>query len=295
MVSVRKRSGSQVLILFDRPVPSYLPGEVVHFAVDITTERDLEVRSATATLSGRELFRFYEGRPSQSPAESPEEEMFPWDSRQFFAVSNRFLGETTLKQDHHHHFEVSLALPEAALPSFSGDILGVQWQVAVKLDRRMAADVNAEAVLHVLAPARKFLQQPGDFGVSDRPEEAEMTLQLPGLNARPGDTIEGSVRIVPREDFTAAVRLELVRHENVSEVAGSEDRKVVSIELSGSTDFAPGVPATFSWTVHVPPDSPPSVRTPNGSVDWTLSAVLDRRHRKDVTVSQPLTIYGIAG
>ena len=291
MVSIRKRNRSQILISFDPPVSRYSPGEAVRFSVDISLDQDLEVRGGTATLSGHELFRFYEGGPADT-ADLSDDGPFPWDRKEFFAVSQDFLGPTTLTQGDRHHFELEFALPETALPSFTGDVLGVQWQVSVKLDRPRAADVNADAVLRVVAPVGELLRQPGDFGTSDRPDEAEMTLQLPGTTFRAGDTIEGAVQILPHEDFNAGVRLELVRHEEASEIAAGNERVVVSTELAGPTQFTPGIPLALAWKVAVPADSLPSIRTPGGSVEWTLRAILDRRLRKDVSVSHTLTIYG---
>ena len=133
--------------------------------------------------------------------------------------------------------------------------------------------------------------QPGEYGVSNEPDQADLALALPGLETVIGQQIGGQLSVMPHKDFSTEVRLELVRRESVYYGDGNLKETTLPFKLAGNTQFVAGQPQASPFQVVIPPDAPPSIETPHGQITWRIKGILARRLRQDTLVEQEILVY----
>lgn len=283
----------ELLLTLDHADGAYRPGEVVGMTLVIQPARAMRVRSGTLRVSGTEHYEVCtQSNTTDSNGNSTVSYSYSWERSTFFALEETFLGETTLPSDVPERFTFRAQLPPDALPSCNGEILRVAWLVEVKLDRPLARDLHASAIVRVPALAPGGEAPPQAYGVSSEPEEAEMALVLPGLAAVAGSPFSGHLRILPHTDFSAAeVRLEMERSENVPINTGYSQSKAFGLKLAGPTQFRAGEPQSFPFQAPLPADAAPSLQTAHGTLTWTMKGILNRRLRRDTSVDQVITVF----
>lgn len=289
-----KSQPSQLTVTLDRADGVYRPGEVIGITVEVQPAKDLKVRGGRVRLSGTEHYQVCSlVLSTDSDGKSTQRYSYEWWSDGFFAEDEAFLSDTTLPADVPQRYTFQARVPAGAAPTSTGEILRVEWLVEVKVDRPLAGDLNAEAVVRVpaLASGGAAPAPPTAYGVSDEPQEAELALVLPGLEAVAGQPVNGELRILPRKDFSAAVRLELVRSENVPVNQGQSKEKSYVVKLAGSTKFKAGQPQVIPFQAPLPPDAPPSLQMPHGTLTWTVKGILARRLRRDTRIQQAITVF----
>lgn len=292
MFNFLKGNKAGLTVTLDRLDGIYSPGETVGITVDIQPDKDLKLQGAQVALSGTEEFEYSTSTyTTDSDGNSSRDYSTSWGSNQFSVSTEDFLGATTLPAGAPQRYTFQLSLPADAAPSYSGDIVRVHWQASVKMDRRLAADLNADAKLYVRSLAPGVNVQPGQYGESDDPGEAEMTFTLPGLETTAGQSLSGQLHLIPHKDFAAKVRLELVRYEHTYSDEGGLKEKNYPLNLGGSTQFTAGQPQAIPFQVSIPPDAAPSLETPHCAVTWAIRGILDRPLRKDVIVEQKFEVY----
>jgi hypothetical protein len=288
----RKDKPPELTLTLDRADGVYAPGEVIGITVAIQPAKDYKVRAGRLRLSGTEHFQYCtQVSTTDADGNTTQSYSYEWGRNEFYAEEAEFLGETTLASSTPERFTFQTRLPANALPTCMGEILRVEWLVEVKLDRPLAGDLNAKVVVRVPAPAPGREAQPGEYGVSNEPQEAELALVLPGLEAVAGQPFDGQLRILPRKDFGAEVRLELVRAENVPLSQGHNQGKVFVLKLAGNTKFKAGQQQVIAFRAPLPPDAAPSIQTEHGALTWTMKGILARRLRRDTSITQEFSVF----
>lgn len=293
MCALRQNPTPELQLTLDRADGVYRPGEVVGITVEVQPARELKLRSGTLRVTGTVHFEIRSRVTStDSDGNTTQTDSYSWAQSELFAVEETFLSETTLPSGVAERFTFQAQLPPDALPTCHGEILHVAWRVEAKLDRPLAGDLNAAAVVRVLGLAPGGEAPPQAYGASDEPQEAELALVLPGLAAVAGEPFSGHLRVLPHKDFRAAeVRLELERTEHVPLSEGYTKSRTYTLKLAGSTQFKAGQPQSFPFQAPLPPDAPPSLQTGYGTRTWTMKGILNRRLRRDTSVAQAFTVF----
>ncbi len=293
MLNLLKGKKAQVTITADRPDGRYYPGETVGITVDIHPAKDLKLHGAVIKLTGIEEYQYHTVHyVTDSDGHSRTEDSYVWGDRQVVISEEKFLGEETLPADRPAQYSFQMTLPADALPTCKGSIERVRWEVSVKLDRRMAGDTNTTLDLFVHSRAPGQYVQPGEYGDSNEPDEAELALLLDSLEAVTDQPFSGQLRIRPRKNFDVTeVRLELVRCEYVPYDRGNTHQEVYPFRLVGKTHLSAGEENIIPFQVTVPADAVPSVHAGLGSIEWKVKGILARRLRKDTTVEQDFLVY----
>ena len=294
MFNFLKGEKTEIAVTLDRPNGTYFPGETIGVTVTITPDKELKLKKAVVKLSGSEAYQYLTTTTStDSEGNESEEVSYEWAGSELFVSEENFLGETTLPAGATQRYSFQMKIPDEGLPTCIGEIVRLEWQVNVKFTsaRFLGSDPQAQADLRVLSPAPGVQVQAGEYGGSNEPGEADLALLLPGLEALPGQLVNGQLRILPRKDFAAEVRLEMVRDENVSYDRGNQCKKSFPVKLAGKTKFVAGQMLTLPFQVTIPQDAPPSIQTPNGSIIWVIKGVLGRTLRKDTQIEQTIMVY----
>jgi len=293
MFDFLKGKSAELTLALDRADGVYRPGDVIGVIIEVRPDQDLRLRAGRVRLSGTEHFEVRsQVNTTDADGNNQLSYSYSWERDEFYAEEAEFLGETTLPGGTPERFTFQARLPADALPSCLGEILRVEWLVQVKLDRPLAGDLEARAVVRVPALARGGEAPPAEYGVSGEPNEAELALVLPGLEAVAGQPFAGQLRILPRKDFAVTeVRLELERNENVPLDQGYQHSKAYRVKLAGGTRLKAGQPHVIPFEAPLPPDAAPSLETAHGTLAWTMKGILARRLRRDTSVAQAFTVF----
>jgi hypothetical protein len=279
-------------VAVDRPSGVYFPGETVHVKISLNSDKDLKFQEGRAALLYQEKYQVRTThRTTDSHGHSHTEEELRWQTNNQEVARQVFLGETNLPKGSTQNFEFEAQIPPAAPPTCPGNIIQVRWLAKATLDRKLVGDINAEVPLTVLVcPAGA--RTPGQFGQSNEPAEALMSLELPGTDWAAGETIEGKLSISPQKDFDATeVRVELEQAESVPYDRGNLKVNAVQLKLAGKTKITAGQTLTFPFQLQVPQPCSPTGFTGNWSVSWKLKGILSRFMRKDTAVEVELKVY----
>ena len=292
MFNFLKGKKTEIGITVDRMNGIYYPGETIRVTVEIQPDSDLKLQSAQLELRGTEQYKYTSRSTStDSDGKTVESESEQWGYHNFYSNIEKFLGETSLAGSKPQPYRFEMSLPADALPSCNGEIERIYWGFHVKLNRRMATDLHAEAVVVVHTLPANSLTLAGEYGGSSEPKETELVLILPQLEATVGQSFNGQLRIVPYKNFASGVRIELVRVESVYCDCGNYRETAFPVKLAENTDFSANQQVILPFQVSVPADAAPSVETNNAHIHWLIRGVLDRRLRTDTTVEQEIVVY----
>lgn len=293
MFDFLKGGKAHITVTLDRTTP-YLPGERVRAQIMIETQGEFKVQEGRVALIYQEEYQYREERTSHdSDGDTRREITATWTTSDIEVQREVFAREGTFPKNSQQVHEFAALIPANALPTLGGGkILRSRWLVKATLDRRLAADVNAEAPLTVVTLAPVATTPPGEFGTSNEPADAEMALALPGREFVAGDTVSGQLIVRPAKHFDASeVRVELVRVEHVPRDKGNTHEEAQRVKVAGGTKFLAGQPQTFPFTLAVPSNAPPSATTPNGTITWTVKGVLARTLRSDTRVEEAVVVF----
>ncbi len=294
MFDLLKGGKATLGVALDRPSGSYYPGQIVHATVLLQSDKDLTVREGRVALVRHEEYQYryrHQTRDSHGHVQTSTGSRWATDEREV----NRqiFLQEGVIPGGSVRTFQFNLAVPPDAPPTCAGGkIIKLKWLVKATLDRKMAADVNSEAEVTVLMGPRGQATGPGQYGMSNEPEEAQVTLALPRAEWRVGETIGGQLVIRSQKDFDVTeIRVELVRQESVPREEGNTAEQTQTVKVAAQTELRAGDSLSFPFSVAIPAPGPASVRTRYGSITWLLKGVLARRLRRDTTVQEEVFVY----
>ncbi len=293
MFGLFKNVKVQLNVALDRQV--YAPGDTIHARITLQTDKEMNIQGGRFTIICQQRYQ-YKRKHRDSDGHSSVDTT--WGTRDAEAFRFDFLQEMALPPGA-LTFDTSFTLEEGSLPSSKGEIISAAWFAKATLDRKLAADTNSEVEFTVLTanPADMATATAGQYGASNEPEEAQMSLALKTKEVTGGGALAGSLRIMPQKDFgVGEVRLELVRDEYVADVTGSgydhkKEIKVAEAKLAGKTKLQPGQYLELPFTLPLPQAMAPSFEFEVGSLKYTLKGVLARTLRKDTSVEEEIKVY----
>jgi hypothetical protein len=279
-------------VVLDRPSGIYFPGETVHARISLAGDKEMKFQEGRVALLYQEKYQYHTIiHRTDAQGHSQTQDVLRWQTNDQEVARQVFLGETTLPEGSAQNFDFDPQIPASAPPTYPGSIIQVSWLVKATLNRKLSTDVNAEAPLTVLvAPAGS--QTPGQFGLSNQPDEARLTLEMPGTEWVAGETIEGILLVSPQKNFDATeVRGEVEQTEHVFYDRGNQKVNIVPVKLAGKTKFTAGEILRFPFQVQIPQPCSPSGSSNNWSVTWKMKGILARFLRKDTAVEQEIKVY----
>ena len=293
MFNFLKGDKTEFSLTWDRADGIYYPGDTATVTIHLRPEKDLKVQSGHLLLTGDYMYQYCtQEYRTDSDGDSHYENVYYWAANNLFEFKQDFLSEGTLPGGMEQRYTYSVTLPDNPLPSCEGKIIRVVWRAIASVARRMAKDLHTELILQMHMPAPGQAVTPGEYGGSNEPAEADMSLLLPGLEFVIGETIQGELRILPQKDFDASeVRLELQRREVVPDDQGNKAEKTITQKLAGKTHFSAGQAQIFTFQAPIPPDEQPSIYRDDQSLSWTLALILARTLRKDTRLEQEFYVY----
>lgn len=187
--------------------------------------------------------------------------------------------------------DFALEVPADAPPSA---VKWVDWSVEAILDRRRARDRRESLPVTILG-------LPGGYAAwasappECREDACDMQIDVSARAACAGETLSGTLRVEPRQQFDArsvVVALDgRMRHEDGIVRTCGEAR----VTVAGRTSFAPGLAQEFSFQIAVPADALPTFRAEHSQMRWHLKGICDRKLRGDSTVSVEVVIHTAPG
>jgi sporulation-control protein spo0M len=281
----------------DRPSGIYYPGDTVHIIVSLGNDKELKFQEGRVALLYQEKFQYRTtSHRIDSKGHSHTETVSRWQNNEQEVAKQVFLGETILPEGSTRNFEFDAAIPVSAPATYPGNIIQVNWLVKATIDRKLSSDINAEAPLFILippaSPQASTQLAMSHFGLSNEPSEAQLTLELQGIELVSGEIIKGILFVTPQKDFDATeLRIELECLENVNYDLGNQNVNAYKVKLAGKTKFTAGESSRFPFQVQVPQPCSPSGSSNNWSVSWNLKGILARFMRKDTSVEQEIKVY----
>lgn len=269
---------------------TYLPGAEIVVRVTLKGRAETRVEQGWVGLvaTHRYTYREYQGAGQHRHLARVKA------SERAILDSARFLDARTLWPGSHVDQTVTLTLPAAAPPTATGAITAVAWTVRAALDVRRANDPEAEAPISVLAPASAHADRAERALWLNLPAEETLDLafELPTRSLRPGADLAGRLLLTPRRELeTRAIRVELVRREEVDRGHGLVEEKVArAARLELDAPLVAGSLRDIAFTLPIPADACPALETNRLAVRWLLRAVLDRPFRRDPVAMLELNI-----
>jgi hypothetical protein len=279
-------------VAVDRPSGIYFPGETVHVKISLNSDKDLKFQEARAALLYQEKYQIRTThRTTDSHGHSHTEDVLRWQTNDQEVARQVLLGETNLPKGSAQSFEFEAHIPTSAPPSCPGNIIQVKWLAKATLDRKLVGDINAEVPLTVLVcPASA--RTPATVGQSNEPDDALLSLDLPGTEWAAGETIEGKFLINPQKNFDVTeVRVELEQTESIPYDRGNQKVSAIQLKLAGKTKLMAGQAMVLPFQLQVPQPCSPTGFTGNWSVTWRLKGILARFMRKDTAVEAELKVF----
>ncbi len=276
-------------VAIDRPTGVYYPGETVHVTISLNSDKDLKFQEARAALLYQEKFQYKTLQHStDSDGHSETEEVYHWKTNNQEVARQTLLGETNLSKGSAQTFQFDAQIPPSAPPTYPGNIIQVKWLAKATLDRKLFGDINTEVPLAVMV-VPTGARTAGQYGQSNEPNEALMSLELPGTEWCAGETIEGRLVVNPQKNFDVTeVRVELEQTEWVPYDRGNQKVNALKVKLEGKTKFMAGQPMTYPFQIPIPQPCCPSAFSSYWTVTWKLKGILARFMRKDTAVDTEL-------
>ena len=292
MFNFLKGGKVNLTVSLDRPSEIYFPGETVHARVSLDSDKELKFQQGRVALLYQEKFQYRAvTHRTDSQGHGHTEETFHWQTNDQEIARKVFLDETTLPQGSAQAFGFDAQIPVSAPPTYPGTIIQISWSVKATLDRKLSGDINTITPLTVLvSPAGK--QTPGQYGLSNEPDEAQLSLELPGTEWVSGETVQGQLLVSSQKNFDATeVRVEVEQTESVSYDRGNLRVNTVKVKLAGKTKFTAGETSRFPFQVQIPQPCSPSGSSAYWSVTWKLKGGLARFLRKDTSVEEEIKVF----
>ncbi len=294
MFDFLKGGKATVTVTLDRPTHTYYLGETMQATIEIQGQKDLKVMEARTQLVCREEYQYrYEGSSIGSDGDAETSTEKRWATDEQVIQQQQLLPEGTIPSGFNQTFDFIASIPvDAPATCESAKIVRVKWLLKAALVRRLASDIEATIPIQVLSAPVGSTDGTGEYGFSDEPDEAALSLELPSLEWCLGDTVQGRLLVRPQKVFDVSeVRVELTRKEFVPRDEGNLFRETKAVKLAGRTRLQPGQEMVFPFSIVVPTTAPITVRTRNSSVSWSLVGVLARTLRRDTHAEQDIFIF----
>jgi len=276
------------------PAEFYRFGDTVQGKLTIENQNELKIQQGRIELVFKQESEYrHESTTTDSDGHRRVTITSSWQSDEQVAAQMIIMQDGTLPAKSAKTYEFSFAIPQNSTPSFDGGhIVRAKWFVKATLDRKMAADYNAQVDLPVYALALRQEPAMREHGNSNEPGEAEVVLRLPNSEWALGDTIEGELVIAPKKNFDASeIRVDLVRTEDVPRDEGNTYNEEQKIKLAGGTKLQAGQSLKFPFRITIPIGRPPTAQPSQFKVTWQLRGILARRFRGDTQGEADVYVY----
>ena len=288
------------------------PGDTIRAQVAVSSDKDLAIREGRVALVVKEEHQYrYEERRRDSDGHWHTDQRTSWQTAEHEVARTVILPEGNVPGGSPQTYECAFTVPPDASLSGQGQLIRVHWTVKATLDRKMAGDVEGKADVQVYTPP-PGPSAAGQFGYSNEPGEAALSLALPGREFALGETIEGQLLVHPQKAFgVSEVRVELVCLERMPSGAGTgqgavtfninipsrrvlanEAQQVVKAQVAGKTKLEAGQQVAYPFRLTIPATGLPSGHYHDGSVDWLLKGILARSLRADTQVDAEILVFG---
>ena len=269
---------------------SYRPGETVRIEIRARGQEALAIRGARAELVITHKYKYRTTTASNNGGTRTTTHTASDDT---VVAMIPLLGEGTVEAGSDIPLSAEIQIPAGAPPSGEGSATSIWWSARAVLDVPRRPDADGQTSIVVLAP--RDAHPSGFRAPTLDTRDCHLTMTLDDDVLRAGSTIRGTLHLAARSPFEArAVRVELVRREEVSRDRGYEDTEVVSgreiASLVGS-EVAPGDTHEFPFELLIPSRTFPSHTMPPARVSWSIRAVVDRPRRDAFNLEQPVHIY----
>ncbi|MGD2157576.1 MAG: arrestin family protein [Anaerolineales bacterium] len=279
-----KGDNAHIEVKIDRPQSSYYPGDRLQAQISVKAEKELKVRQLRAGLLFWEEYISEDSEGDTSRRTTAHE----------FIDQETLLEDEILLQGAQRSFSHKWQLPKGAAPPYTSDTIRSGWSLHVELDAglRQSQKIDVPVPLVVPPPGEKVHR--GRFGEASHPKKVEMHLDLPRLEWVEGETIQGTLLVMPKEDVKVReVRLQINRQQRVHiKRARVKHSDTVAVEkLIGKRSIEANRSFDVPFEIDVPTQGAPTRATEATTVTYTLQGVLSRRLRRDYTVSTEIEIY----
>lgn len=271
--------------------PTFAPGAPVEGVLSVRSDADRDVARVLVVLVCEEEYEYRVRQRSGKTSHVVSRR----ETHTLFEQEHELSGPTTLPADQPTTFGFALALPEAAPPSYGGEILTLRWTVRARLDLPRAPDARTDTPLSVLLPPGGPYPQPRHAADREEHDECDLSISLEGTAWALGSEVSGVVRIEPKQAFAVQeVRAELRRVEIVPAHLGNErdERGAVAV-LSPARELDLGLPVELPFRLPLPSGALPSVSTPHGVAYWEVDVVLARKLRGDLHLRRGVHAYNL--
>jgi hypothetical protein len=252
---------------------SYRPGEAIEIVVAAgPAQKDIVVSELRVSLEHRITYEYDS-----------------WNGRTY--VTRTRTDRTTADEA---RFTLQGAIAAGETPELArGRIIDSTWRLEATIGVPGSVDASADAPIRVYAPRDRHAGRtthPPEDGTGGK---AAIELRVDDPHARLGGRLTGTVAIRGIESVEVeGIRVELVAHEHVRV---SDEKHSWSVdprqELAGATALSPGDVLSFAFALDVPQDVPASLHAPEGSIVWSVRAVLDRKRRGDLHLAHEVNVY----
>lgn len=284
-------------LALDRSSLAYAPGEVLNARISLENDKELKIKGGSFRIRSQERFQYMTRETTtDSQGQTSTNTVTNWRTEDLELFRFEFLPETSLPPGV-HTYQTSFTLDPNAPPTCTGSIVSQKWFAKANLDRKLALDTSSEIEFRVLGLTPPVVSAAGEYGQSNQPNEAQLSLALMRKEYPSGSSLSGSLKVLPVKSFDASeVRLELVRYEFVPDVTNSgtnnfSETNLVKIKLAGKTSFESGQSQVFPFNIQVPDQIPPSVQLGVGSLGYKLKGILARTLRSDTRVEEEVILY----
>ena len=263
----------------------FSPGSIVHAQVSIDPLTTIDVRKGTIQLVCRE--RFWKAEITTSGGNGTVKH-----TDTTYLVVQTFLNDETIAPGS-SHYEMDFSVPPVGHPTIQGELASVIWSVEAALEVAGARKLEWKQDLEVLTISEGGADVNREAGpataVESAMDECLLTLEIPLMPFRAGDTIEGVFSFLANRAFdSSSVRVQIERRER----AGDKAKTVVGDQVNLQEKFQPPAGGTQEWPfrLSVPSSIVPTKSGGETQVAWRVKGIIHQRRKGDFSVESPVEV-----
>lgn len=284
------KSGKYKLTIdLDRQSKAYYPGETITVEVSLEAKKELETQGGRLELIRREQYQTLRIEQNfDSDGIGGSSETRKWERSEEIVSQVDFLAPGLF--DGQQNFPIQIDLPDSAIPTYDGKLIGVEWLVKAVIDSKNRLDLNEEQEVEIRLPSQPYMITQR-AGLSSKPKEVNLSIQLPDESWDFYRPLSGNLLILPLKDFNVkAYRVDLVRVESVPGRKDHISTQIFEGENHDGAELREGNSAVIPFQIEMPEPRLTTLQTENWSVTWQLKATLFRSWRRDTHLVDDLLI-----